>query len=387
MKSVILKPDKEKPLLQKHPWIFSGAIASMPECAPGEILSVKSASGKFLAQAYFHPTNSIAGRVLSFEERPILQTLTKRFEEALELRKRLLPKDCTAFRLINAEGDGIPGLVVDLYGKVVVVQATTWGIEKLKESIVGILVKLLSPRSIYEKSQGRAREQEGLQSSEKLLYGEKVSEVEIVENGIKFLVRPEEGQKTGFFLDQREMRALVMRHAQGKKVLNCFSYTGGFSLAALKGGALSATSVDICPDALRLAKRNCALNGFTQERHTSVTGDVFDYLKETSLPFDFVILDPPAFAKKRSDVMNACRGYKEINRLAMQKMPPGSLLLTSSCSHHIDETLFQNLLFQAALEAGRTAKILSHHHNAFDHPLSLYHPEGHYLKSLLLYLS
>lgn len=387
MKSVILKPDKEKPLLQKHPWIFSGAIASMPGCSPGDIMAVQSASGKFLAQAYFHPTNSIAGRVLSFEDKPILQTLTKRFEEALELRKKLLPKGCTAYRLINSEGDGIPGLVVDIYGKVVVLQASTWGIERLKESIVEILVKLLSPSSIYEKSQGRAREQEGLESSEKLLYGEKVNEIEIVENGIKFLVRPEEGQKTGFFLDQREMRGFVMRHAKDKRVLNCFSYTGGFSLAALKGGAQSATSVDICSDALALAERNCLLNGFAKERHTSVKRDVFDYLKESPLPFDLVILDPPAFAKKRSDVMNACRGYKEINRLAMQKMPSGSLLLTSSCSHHIDESLFQNLLFQAALEAGRTAKILARHQNAFDHPLSLYHPEGHYLKSLLLYLS
>ena len=295
-----------------------------------------------------------------------------------------MPENCTAYRLINAEGDGIPGLVADIYGKVVVLQATTCGIEKLKESIVEILIKLLAPSSIYEKSQGKAREQEGLESSEKLLYGKKIDEVQIEENGIKFLVRPEAGQKTGFFLDQREMRALVMRHAQGRRVLNCFSYTGGFSLAALKGGAQSATSIDICADALALAERNCALNDFS---HTVVKQDVFDYLKESTLPFDLVILDPPAFAKKRSDVMNACRGYKEINRLAIQKMPPGSLLLTSSCSHYIDETLFQNLLFQAAHEAGRTVKILSRHHNAFDHPLSLYHPEGHYLKSLLLYIN
>ncbi len=384
MKRVVLKPGKEKALLNRHPWIFSGAIEKLPVCEPGEILSVHSSDGKFLAKAYFNPEASLVGRVVTFLDEPIEQAIRKAFEEAYALRKTVM-REGNAFRLINAEGDSLPGLIVDCYADVVVIQIHTWGMEKLKPLLIQILQELLKPKTIYEKSLSSARAQEGLPETQGVLFGEEISEIEIQESSLKFLVPIKEGQKTGFFLDQREMRKLVKEQARGRRVLNCFSYTGGFSIAALAGGASYVRSVDISAPALACAEKNSKLNGFS-DKHECVEADVFDYLRDETLDFDFLILDPPAFAKKRSDQEAACRGYKEINRLALLKAKPHSLLLTSSCSYYVDQELFQTVLFQAARDANRNVRILSHHRLSPDHPISLYHPEGSYLKSLLLYV-
>ncbi len=387
---IVLKPGKEKSLKRRHPWIFSGAIDQRPlSFEPGEIFPVYSATGDWLALAYFHPHNSLAGRVISFQDLPHEEVIQKSLQRAVELRSQLFQsksKMINAYRLVNAEGDGLPGLVVDSYGDVLSLQITTCGMERLRPLIVSSLIDLVHPTSVYEKSHGAARLQEGLEERSGLIYGSPCDEVEIIEHGLRFIVSLKEGQKTGFFLDQREMRQMIARYAKGKRVLNAFSYSGGFSVAALSAGASLVDSVDVCAKAGQLCKRNV---GFLSacDRHRFFQEDVFDFLQRSPLEYDIVILDPPAFAKKRSDVESACRGYKQIMRETMRKVPSGTLLLTCSCSHYIDESLFHNLVAQAAEEAGRDVTILSKHIQAPDHPISVYHPEGHYLKSLFLRIS
>jgi len=388
MKKVILKPGKEKSLLNKHPWIFSGAILSSPSFENGEILPVFASNNQFVAQAYFHTKNSIAGRILSFAKEPVKETIHKRIIEALALRRRFFDPELTnAYRLINAEGDGLPGLIVDSYDGHLVLQVNTCGMERLKPLIVEALIELVRPKSIYEKSHSHAREQEGLATSMGSLWGKAPKEVDIIENGLRFTVSIHEGQKTGFFLDQREMRLLLSKFVFGKKVLNGFCYSGGFSLFALKGGALEVDSVDCSKEALKLAEKNTLLNAYSLERHRLIDEDMFSFLRSSSMNYDVVVLDPPAFAKKKSDINTACRGYKEINRLVMEKVPPSSLLLTCSCSYFVNEDLFQKVIFQAACEAKRQVSILGRHVQALDHPISIYHPEGEYLKSFLLAIS
>jgi 23S rRNA (cytosine1962-C5)-methyltransferase len=385
---VVLKPGRDKALRNRHPWIFSGAIESAPPFENGDVLPVYSSPGEFLALAYFHKENSISGRVLTFLDEPVENALEQRISEAIALRSKMFDRELTnCYRLINAEGDGIPGLIVDVYDDLAVLQINTWGIERLKGLILQKLSSKLKLRGIYEKSQSSARRQEGLPDAVGALFGQCPKEMLVKENGILFLVGVEDGQKTGFFLDQREMRRLVGRLCKNKRVLNCFSYTGGFSLFALKGGAESVTSIDSSEEACRYAMENTLLNHFPLAQHEVIRADVFDYLKHNKDSFDIVILDPPAFAKKRQDVNDACRGYKEINRRSFEMMPPNSYVLTSSCSHYIDEDLFQQLIFQAAIEAKREAAICSRHVQATDHPISLFHPEGGYLKSLLLHIT
>ncbi len=385
---VVLKPGRDKSLRNRHPWIFSGAIATLPVFENGEVLSVYGESGEFLAKAYFHNANSICGRVLTFLDESSSLAIEQRISEAIALREKMFDREVTnCYRLINAEGDGIPGLIVDVYDDVAVMQVNTCGIERLKAQIVQVLIQKLNLRGIFEKSQSSARRQEGLPDSVRLLFGQCPKEIIVKENGLLFLVGIEDGQKTGFFLDQREMRQLIGRLSKNKRVLNCFSYTGGFSLFALNGGAKSVTSIDSSEEACTYARENTLLNHIPHDLHEVVRADVFDYLKDNKRAFDVVILDPPAFAKKKQDVNDACRGYKEINRRALEMMPPDSYLLTCSCSHFIDEDLFQQLIFQSAIEAKREAVICSRHIQATDHPVSLFHPEGRYLKSLLLHVT
>lgn len=380
MSCVVLKPGKEKSLLNRHPWIFSGAIASRPSHKPGEIFPVYSSAKILLGHGYFHPTNSIAGRMLNFDGTDPIKSVLLSIDLAIHLRNSLVPE--SGRRLINAEGDGLPGLIVDQYRNILVIQIYTAGMDLLKQAIVAHLVRKLEPQTIYEKSISPAREQEGLSDAKGLLYGKEMPEVVIEEHGIPLIIRPLEGQKTGFFLDQRNMRYQVFQLAQGKRVLNCFSYTGGFSLAALKGGASHVTSVDISKEACALAARHT----FDPNKHTIVQDDVFKFLRSHPLDYDLVILDPPAFAKKRSDILAASKGYRDINRIAFEKMPSQSILITSSCSSYMDTTLFQQIVFQAAAETRRPLRILGRHQQALDHPVSLYHPEGDYLKSLILYV-
>lgn len=388
-RKAVLKPEKEKSLERRHPWIFSGAVASLPgDAAPGELLPVYSHEGKWLALAYFHPGHSLAGRIVSFEEAPIETVIRDRIGKAVLLRTEMFDTEKTnGYRLINAEGDGLPGLVVDRYGDVFVLQITTQGMERLRPIIIKCLQEKLSPRGLYEKSRGQGRMLEGLEEKEGNLWGNTPDEVEILENGHRFIVSLKDGQKTGFFFDQREMRSWVASRAKRKKVLNCFAYSGGFSIAALTGGALHVDSVDTCPYAAALAEKNVACNGHGSNRHTFYQEDVFSYLMKNDLSsYDIIILDPPAFAKKRSDVDNACRGYKQLMRQVMQSAKQGALLLTCSCSYYIDESLFQNIAGQAACEAGRSAAVIGTHIQASDHPYHLAHPEGRYLKSLILAL-
>lgn len=388
-KRVVLKPGKEKSVIaNRHPWIFSGAIAQAPSFENGEILPVYSHQGEFLAQAYFHTQNSIAGRVLSYTLSPIEQVIEEKLIKALRLRESLvLSSDTNCYRLINAEGDGLPGLVIDVYDTAVVLQVNTWGIERLKPLILQKIKKLLSPTLIYEKSLSSARLLDGLAPLEGVIEGQMQEEILVKENGIVFAVRLSDCQKTGLFLDQREMRAMIGSLAKGRRVLNCFSYSAGFSLYALQYGALDVTSVDIAKSACDQAKRNTLLNGFSLERHTILEEDVFAFLThKESFEQDLIILDPPAFAKKRNDVPAATQGYKRINAEIMRKAKPNTLLLSCSCSYFIDRSLFQHSIFQAASEAGRSVRILQHHISAYDHPISLYHPEGDYLKSLLLHI-
>lgn len=387
--SIILKPNKDKAIRNHHHWIFSGAVASMPPSfQDGDFLPVHASNGDFLGFGYFNRESKIIGRMVSFDSTPPLESLSKKLLTAIQLRNKLFDFNQTnAFRLVNAEGDGIPGLVIDVYHNVLVVQISTLGIERIKTWLIAFLVEHYKPKAIYEKSTQAVRKEEGMTESKGFIYGQAESEVRFKENGLAFTASLPESQKTGFFLDHREMRQWVRELSKGKRVLNAFSYTGGFTVAALAGGALNADSVDISAEAIGRTKKHVSLNGFPEEKQRYYCEDVFKFLRDQELvAYDLVVLDPPAFAKRQKDIIPACRGYKDINRLAMFKMKPGSLLLTSSCSHYIDDLLFQKVLFQAAIEARREVKIIGTHRQGSDHPLNLYHPESHYLKSFLLYI-
>jgi len=385
---VRLKPGREKSVHSFHRWIFSGAIASYPSnFENGSIYPIYTASGQLLGHGYFNRNCSLAGRVLSFGPEDPFEALRKNLVKALQLRRSLCPQS-EAFRLINGESDHLPGLIVDCYGPGLVIQVSTLGLEKLKPWLLEQLSELLQPEFIYEKSLMLSRKEEGLEEFEGLLMGKLQEPLILEEEGIKFKVYLRETQKTGFFLDQREMRQLVRRISSGKKVLDGFSYTGGFAASALKGGAIQVDLVDCSKKALEIARENLLLNGFPKQSFNLRLQDMFDFLKTSSrFDYDLVILDPPAFAKKKADEKQAVRAYRELNRLAIERMKPGTFLLTFSCSYHIDSQLFQKIIFQAALEAGREGKIIQRHRQAMDHPVSIFHPESEYLKGFLIYLS
>lgn len=388
MNRVILKKGKERAVKFRHPWIFSGAIKEISPCEDGVDLPVYSESGELLGHGYVNRKSDITVRMLSFDDTPCEKAIEENLKEALELREELFKgKETTAYRVINSEGDGIPGLIIDRFNEVVVLQIGTLGIRKLKKTIIDLIIKHMRPKTIVEKSNLPSLKKEGLKSEEGLLYGEWDEELVIKENGLSFKVDIQKGQKTGFFLDHREMRNKISELSKGKTVLNAFCYSGAFSVYALKGGALKVDSVDISKEAILLARENVALNGFSNNENEFIADDVFTFLREKPLDYDIVILDPPAFAKLRKDVDAACRGYKDINRLAFSKAKKGSILLTCSCSYHVNADLFQQVIFQAALEAKRKVRIIGRHELAKDHPISIYHPEGDYLKSLLLYVS
>jgi len=385
--AVVLKPGRDKAVRHRHHWIFSGAVRDLPDFEDGAILPVRAAGGDLLGHAYFNRRSSIVGRMVSFGEEPPEAAVRRSLDRALALRSRFFdPALTNARRIVNAEGDGLPGLVADLYDDVLVLQVATLGMERLKPLVVDHLAAALKPRAVYERSDLPARREEGLEEAAGWLAGEPVERVRILENGIPFWVAPAGGQKTGFFLDQRESRRLVRDCARGRRVLNTFAYTGSFSVCALLGGAVLADSVDTSAPALALARENFALNGLAAEAGLFVTADVFEFLREPARDHDFIILDPPAFAKKRTDVVAGCRGYKDVNRLAIQRVRTPGLVLTFSCSHFVDETLFQQVVFQAASEAGRRVRIVQKHRQAFDHPVNVYQPETAYLKGFLLYV-
>jgi 23S rRNA (cytosine1962-C5)-methyltransferase len=486
MKTVrcILQSGKERPVKNRHPWIFSGAIDSIDEgFEAGDLVRVFSGHDEFLGIGYLNPASQIVVRMLAFEDVAIDEAFfDEKIARAIAMRKKFfancrhceeprrgdaaissdksriaspparndsMPPATNAYRLIHSEGDFLSGLTVDVYGDFLVAEFNTAGIDAWKPVIVAILQKYFPGASIFERSDSDLRKWEGLKRSVGVLTGKEPPEaIEILENGLRFGVDIKGGQKTGFFLDQRESREVVRGLAAGKRVLNCFAYTGGFSVYAASGGAKEVVSVESSEPAVEMGRKNFERNGFLQGASNAsvilrpdvppVAGresgrristemlpsdlvpptagkesqngmlrsaqhdgiyegskcrfvwaqtDVFDYLRTTKKEFDLIILDPPAFCKSKNQVRDAARGYKDINLQALRQLPKGGLLFTFSCSSYITPDLFQKILFGAAADAGRDVRILKKTSHAFDHPINIYHPEGEYLKGLLCEVS
>jgi 23S rRNA (cytosine1962-C5)-methyltransferase len=385
-----LKPGKEKSLLNFHPWVFSGAIASINrEIGEGEIVEIFSSDKKYLATAHFHD-GSITARIISFEQRKINREFWKeKITRSFSARKQLGfigNENTNAFRLVNAEGDGMPGLIIDVYGRTAVMQAHTLSMHANAQMFAEIIVELFDERfSVFEKSAEALNRKNETSIENKYLIGEKEEQV-IKENGLKFFVDWEQGQKTGFFIDQSENRKLLMRYTANKKVLNAFAYSGGFSVYALQSEATLVHSVDSSRAAADWAIRNIELNFSNETRHNFFTEDVFDFLKKSEEKYELMVLDPPAFAKHQSAVKNASIAYRNMNAEAMKRIAPSGILFTFSCSQHIDKTLFQKIIFSAAAMSKRNIRVLHQLHQPPDHAFSIYHPEGEYLKGLVLFI-
>ncbi len=385
-----IRPGADIHLRNRHHAIYRSAIAAPPQAQDGAIVRVEANDGTFLCFATYNSQAYICGRAIAFRDGEPMSQLKDAIEKAVELRGLFFGRDDTnAYRLINAEGDGLPGLIVDRYDRTLVLQCTTLGMDHLREWVADTLMDVCDADRLYEKSSGAARKKEGLEPREGWLHGEGSTSVPVEENGLKFQIELAGSQKTGLFLDQREMRGLVRSLANGRTVLDVCSYVGGFSTAALAGGALTADAVDYDTAALSLARGNVERNGIDPGKLSTYDEDAFAFLRRTPAPrgYDFIVLDPPAFAKRSSDLDQAKKAYTDLNRMAMQILPAsGGLLLTCSCSYQVDVALFQTIVFHAARQAKRFVRILHRHRQAFDHPVSIYHPEVDYLKSLLLWV-
>ena len=382
---VRLKKERTKSARAGHPWLFSGAFAALPALEPGSLCRVEDDAGAFVAIGYVHPARSLAVRLLAWTEiESIQELLEQRIDTALALRRELTDTD--AMRLINSEGDLLPGLIVDRYAGVLVVQVQTAGMERLLDRVVDILDARLRPHSIYERSDIPVRREEDLPMRKRLIRGEALpADIEIVEHGLRYGVQPESGQKTGFFLDQRDNRLRVRARAANRRVLNCFAYSGAFGVAARAGGASALTHVESSEPALASLRSNFERNGL--DAGEVVQGDAFDFLRRKHSDgsrYDLIVLDPPAFAKRKQQVDAALRGYKEINRQALEILAPGGELFTFSCSQAVDAVAFRGVLFAAAAEAGIRIQVLDRLGAPIDHPVALAHAEGEYLKGLHL---
>ena len=388
---VVLKVGRERSVLRRHPWVFFGAVERIEgTAADGDIVEVEDARGHWLARGYLNRRSQIVVRLLTGDpDEPIdADFWRRRLREAVARREALLRNpDTTACRLVHAESDGLPGLVVDRYGEYLVAQFLTLGVERRKAELTALLADLLAPRGIYERSDVDVRDKEGLPSRVGPLWGDEPPDrLEIRENGIRFWVDVRGGQKTGFYLDQRENRTRVREFCAGAEVLDAFCYTGGFGVYAACGGAARVTFVDSSGPALALAWENLALNDQDPARHEFVEGDVPRVLRafrSAGRRFDLIVLDPPKFAPSAQDVPRAARAYKDINLLAFQLLRPDGVLLSTSCSGAVTPDLFQKILFGAALDAGREAQIIGYLHQSGDHPVALTFPEGAYLKGLV----
>ena len=407
MIKVILRKGREESVRRFHPWVFSGAVAEIQGSpAEGDIVGVYSSDGTFLASGHYQ-IGSIAVRILSFDENINSPDFWKiMISRALKVRiaagfaegsgrcadGHTAAGETDCYRLVHGEGDNLPGLVIDYYAGVCVVQAHSVGMFRSRKQICEALQYIYgdSLKAVYDKSSGTVPFKAGLDPVDGYLYrrdGFDDSEFSVYENGHRFIVDWTEGQKTGFFLDQRENRALVEKYAAGRNVLNLFCYTGGFSIYALAGGALSVDSVDSSRKAVALVDRNVSLNGFGEERHSSLCCDAIDYLK--SVPegkYDLMVVDPPAFAKHRGALKNALRAYQRLNAAAISKVAPGGLVFTFSCSQVVDKEAFALAVFSAAAQTRRSVRILDRLNQPADHAVNIYHPEGEYLKGLLLYV-
>jgi len=394
---LVLKPGKETALQRRHPWIFSGAVKNMPaRMFDGDVVEVFSASGEYLATGHFQ-YGGIMVKVFSFTRQPVnLSFWTERIREACDRRKAMglfdLP-GTNVCRLVHSEGDQLPGLIIDWYNGVAVIQTQSAGMNRVKHEVAEALQTIFGDRlkAIYDKSREslrasleRAEGNAGNNTtSDGFLLGESETG-EISESGHRFLVDFVKGQKTGFFLDQRLNRMLVQQYARGRKVLNAFSYTGAFSVYALAGGATMVHSVDSSQEAIRRAAENIALNGYPGDMHRETVADVKQFLPALDETYDMIILDPPAFAKTHTVTHNALQGYIHINAEALKKLNPGGLLFTFSCSQAISREMFRSAVQAAAIETGRESVILHHLSQGPDHPVSIFHPEGEYLKGIVL---
>jgi 23S rRNA (cytosine1962-C5)-methyltransferase len=383
---IILKRGKEKPVLRGHPWVFSGAVAKVEgEVFPGEAGEVYSQGGQFLGRGHINPRSQIIVRLLTQKKDELGEEFFRgRISRAVVFRKDWSRGKTNAYRVINGEGDFLPGLIVDRYRETLVLQCLTAGMDRLKEMLINLLVKELRPQSIYERSDVATRNEEGLAESSGLLYGKDIPEwIEIEEQGCRFRVNVKKGQKTGFYLDQKENRFSLRELSKGKKILDCFSYTGAFSIHAASGSAKEVTLIDSSEEALAIAEQHFRLNRLEKVPHRLIRGDVFEIMRGLDPGYDIVILDPPPFAKKKGHLPSASRGYKDLNLWAFRLLNQEGLLFTFSCSHHMSWDLFQKIVFSAALDSGRSVQLIGRMGHPFDHPINICHPEGEYLKGLI----
>jgi len=383
---------REKSLLRRHPWVFSGSVAAVKgEIKSGDTIGILSADQEFLGWGAYSPHSQIRARIWSWDQQTNINRAffeKKLAQSALARSSMLRGRDTDALRLVHGESDGLPGLIVDRYGEWIVVQFLTSGVEKWRSEILQSLVSLFKPRGIYERSDVDVRRLEGLEERVGLLWGEAPPDrVVISEQGTQFDVDLRRGQKTGFYLDQRRNRLKVKELAAGTEVLDCFCYSGGFSIAALQGGAMSVTGIDVSGAALAQARSNLRLNGFMEDKYAQIEGDVFRVLRQLrdrDRRFDLIVLDPPKFAPTTAQVERAVRGYKDINLLALKLLRPGGVLTTFSCSSGVGMDLFQKIVAGAALDAEAQVQLVEWLHQDVDHPVALNFPEGEYLSGLVL---
>lgn len=390
-RKVYLRKGKEQSLDRFHPWVFSGAIAHVDDGVDeGEVVNVFSSDGRFIAVGHYQ-IGSISVRVLSFDDCDIDSKFwSASLKGALEMRIALGLADSSAgdtYRLVHGEGDFLPGLVIDVYGKTAVMQAHSVGMHMMRNDIARELMAVMDGRidNIYYKSETTLPFKAELGQEDGFICGGSADNV-AVENGLKFYVDWLKGQKTGFFIDQRDNRSLLEHYSAGRNVLNMFCYTGGFSVYAMRGGAASVHSVDSSAKAIELTEKNVELNFSSHERHAAYCEDAFKYLDKVADKYNLIILDPPAFAKHRGALHNALKGYTRLNAKALEKIQPGGILFTFSCSQVVTKDNFRNAVFTAATVARRKVRILHQLHQPADHPINIYHPEGEYLKGLVLYV-
>lgn len=390
-KNIYLKHRKEESLKRFHPWVFSGAIHHMDEdVAEGDTVRVITADGNCIAVGHYQ-LGTITVRVLSFDDIAIDDSFwQQRMQSALAMRESIgvaNNPDNNTYRLIHGEGDNLPGLVIDCYGTTAVMQAHSVGMHVCREQICKALVEVMGDRikNVYYKSETTLPFKAELGQENGFIYGHTDNNT-AVENGLSFHVDWLKGQKTGFFVDQRENRSLLEHYAKGKSVLNMFCYTGGFSVYAMRGGANIVHSVDSSAKAIELTNHNVAMNFPNDNRHEAFCDDAFKYLDDNDKKYDLIVLDPPAFAKHRMALHNALKGYIRLNIKGLQRIKPGGILFTFSCSQAVSKENFRNAVFTAAAQAGRNVRILHQLHQPADHPVNIYHPEGEYLKGLVLYV-
>lgn len=383
---IILKRGKEKPLLRGHPWVFSGAVAKVEgEVSAGDTGEVYSAEGQFLGMGHVNVRSQIFLRILTEQKEELtIDFFRARLSKAASLREIGLREKTNAYRVVNGEGDFLPGLIVDRYGDVFVLQFLTAGMDRLKGLLVDLLIHEFHPRSLYERSDAVTRKEEGLSEASGLLYGQEVPDrLEVEEYGCRFRVDVKRGQKTGFYLDQRENRFGLQELSRDKKILDGFCYTGGFSVHAALTGAKEITLIDSSREALKMAEEQFNINHLEKIEHQLIQGDAFEAMRNLKDKYDLIILDPPPFAKKKRHLPGASRGYKDLNLQAFRLLRQEGLLLTFSCSHHMSWDLFQKILFSSAVDAGKRVQLIGRRGHPIDHPVNLCHPEGEYLKGFI----